>query len=565
MKRISRSLSAPVVCAFLQIVLGGQALPALSFWDNTPPNVLAQQLVRAMTDEQLAAQVFLLGYPGVTPPPVYLSRIETYGLGGVKIFGWNAPDTQTVAQAVDLVQKAASVSPFHIPLFVATDQEGGWVRHIKGNTSTTSGSLSLGAEGLAYDAYHTGNYLAHELAVMGVNMNFAPSVDLYINPDAHVIGPRSFSADPYEAGWLATAFVRGEMDAGVIPTAKHFPGHGNTSQDSHGGLPIIQDTWQTLKNREMIPYKMLIKEGLPAIMTGHLAFPQISGNLLPASLNPRLNRDLLRKKLGFQGVVITDDLFMVGAKPADWSETEPAIRALMAGNDLLLLSQPDNLEVADFWAVVAKMRAEPSFKETVQQAVSRDLLLKLKFLKSPLAPPLYPNPTHLALPDTAANQFFFSQAVRSVVLLKKDGLPWSPAAGKGLLVITPYGEFYDAVKQHFPDAVKLEYNYHFFGYNDAFRDEVVQKAPLASRILLLLATPGAYEYLKVLEPWKDKVTVVSVLSPAPLRKYPWVKTAIAAFGTDLDAFDAAVAVLDGQLHPTAKLPLHFSGLPDGGP
>ena len=355
------------------------------------------------------------------------------------------------------------------------------------------------------------------------------------------------------------------MDAGVIPTAKHFPGHGNTSEDSHGGLPIIQDTWETLKNREMIPYKMLIREGLPAIMTGHLAFPQISGNLLPASLNPRLNRDLIRNKLGFQGVVITDDLFMVGAKPADWSETEPALRALSAGNDLLLLSQPDQLEVKDFWAVTAKIQHDPSFKALVQQAVVRNLELKMKFLKGPTAPPLYPDSAHLALPNSEADKFFFSQAVRSIVLLKKGDLPWPREAGKGLLVITPYGEFFDAVKRHFPEAVKLEYNYHFFRYNDEFRDKVVQEAPKASRILILLATPGAYEYLKVLEPWKDKVAVVSVLSPAPLRKFPWVKTAIAAFGTDLDAFEAAVAVMDGQLHPTAKLPLHFDGLPQGGP
>ncbi|NNM67638.1 MAG: glycoside hydrolase family 3 protein, partial [Spirochaetales bacterium] len=403
----------------------------LDFWDKLPADVLAQRLAAAMDDEELASQVFLWGYPGVVPPESFVHSIAQVGLGGVKIFGWNAVSTKAVAEAVRTFQKAAQESPFHIPLLVATDQEGGWVRHIKGRTSQTSGNLSLGAENLGWDSYKTGFYLGQELAILGVNMDFAPSVDLYIDPEVNVIGPRSFGRFPYQVGWLGVAFVRGEMDSGVIPTAKHFPGHGNTSQDSHGSLPIIHDDWNVLKSREMIPYKMLIQEGLPAIMTGHLAFPEISGNLLPASLNPKLNRDLLRDKLHFQGVVVTDDLFMVGAKPKEWSITEPALRGLEAGNDLLLISQPADVQAADRRAVVRKMETDRAFRDLVRAAVVRVLELKLKFLKGPKAVPLFPDPDHLALPDGQAQKFFFGQAVRSTVLIKGNDLPWPPQAGKG--------------------------------------------------------------------------------------------------------------------------------------
>ncbi|NNM66804.1 MAG: hypothetical protein HKM06_02200, partial [Spirochaetales bacterium] len=133
-----------------------------------------------------------------------------------------------------------------------------------------------------------------------------------------------------------------------------------------------------------------------------------------------------------------------------------------------------------------------------------------------------------------------------------------------LLVVTPYNEFFHSVTAQFPGARELDYNYDFFGSNKQVRDRLLELAPGASRILLHLVTPGGYDYLRELEPWKDKVTVVCSLSPVPLRKFPWVKTAIAIFGTDSDAFDAGVGVLDGQVDPTAKLPLDFQGLPVGG-
>ncbi len=125
-------------------------------------------------------------------------------------------------------------------------------------------------------------------------MNFAPTVDVYANPDAHVIGPRAFSSDPVLTGILGIAYFKGMVEAGVIPTAKHFPGHGNADIDSHGALPILYDSLETLWKRDLVPYRLLISENIPAILSGHLSFPRITGNKQPSSLSPFFGIELLR-------------------------------------------------------------------------------------------------------------------------------------------------------------------------------------------------------------------------------------------------------------------------------
>ncbi|MFW5712804.1 MAG: glycoside hydrolase family 3 N-terminal domain-containing protein, partial [Spirochaetota bacterium] len=163
---------------------------------NSGITAQAERLVAAMSDTELLGQVFLLGYFGQTPSPQILDWIRDKHIGGVKIFGWNAENLQELGRSIGIMQSAATESGLRIPLFIATDQEGGWVRHIKGDTSITPGNLAIGATSLPYDAYYTGLYIGKELRSLGINMNFAPTVDIYSKENAHVIGPRAFAEDP---------------------------------------------------------------------------------------------------------------------------------------------------------------------------------------------------------------------------------------------------------------------------------------------------------------------------------------------------------------------------------
>ena len=188
--------------------------PALSFKDPGEPEVLAARLADAMTTEELLGQVFFLGWQGVGPSPDILRWIGTRGIGGVKIFPRNVSDLASLARDIGAMQRLAAGNRFAIPLFVATDQEGGWVRQIKDETSVSPGNLALGASGSPGDAYLTGYYLGKELAALGINMDFAPTADVYSNPEASVIGPRSFGSDPSSTGLFSAAFASGMRSAG---------------------------------------------------------------------------------------------------------------------------------------------------------------------------------------------------------------------------------------------------------------------------------------------------------------------------------------------------------------
>jgi beta-N-acetylhexosaminidase len=548
------------IAARLLFVFAASGLSALDFWDDKAPGPLADELVAAMTTPELASQALMLAFPDPVPDQNILDWIGARSLGGVKFFGWNAGTPVQVAEASAALQARSQKTRFRIPLLVATDQEGGWVRHIKGATTTTAGNLSLGSSGLPSDAYQTARLIGAELREMGVNMNFAPSVDLYTNAANTVIGPRSFGRDPVEAGVLGMAFFRGLQSRGVIATAKHFPGHGDTADDSHGILPIIHVDKATLEKRELVPYKMLIAEGLGAVMSAHIAYPEVAGNGLPASLSPELIDGLLRRDLGYQGVVITDDLYMEGARPNGWTIAQAAERALEAGNDLMLVSKPDWAQMGAWQALVSRADRDPVFLERLRTSVKRVLLLKLHALKGPGAVPLAPRGQDLAIPAAGADDLVLGTTARGATLLASASLPWKTADGAPL-VVTPYEGAYRAIAQRYPGATQLSYSYEFFNSDPAVAQQIAVRVAAARRTVFVLATPGGLDYLKALEPWKDKIAVVSLLSPVYLKDLPWVRDAVAVFGTNAAAFDVAAAVLAGEIQASGRLPLRFGAFP----
>jgi beta-N-acetylhexosaminidase len=342
----------------------------------TDAAVRAAALVDGMSDEETLGQILMLSYPGDAPNALFFDWIERRSLGGVKIFGWNADDSTKVAAAVGAIQGRALGTRLGIPLLVATDQEGGWIRHIKGATTITPGNMAIGASGRPYDAYRSANLIGRELAALGVNMNFAPSVDLATKPKSYIIGPRAFSDDPATAAALGSAFVRGLADAGIIATAKHYPGHGGTEDDSHGVLPVIRIDERTLWDRELLPFRVLAAEGIPAIMSGHLSFPLVSGDGSPASLSPYFMTTLLRGRLGFKGLAVTDDLVMDGAGLSAGSVSEACVRAVEAGNDLLMISKLFDTEDPAWQRLLSSYRERPAFKARVREAATRVVATK---------------------------------------------------------------------------------------------------------------------------------------------------------------------------------------------
>ena len=540
--------SAAIFFCILNLFISSALFP-VSFFDETEN--LAQAIVSEMTDEQALGQTFMLGWVGAEPSPLIVDWIRDRNIGGVKIFGWNTGDTMLLAQTIGALQKYSLDTQFSIPLFVATDQEGGLVRHVKGSTSETPGNMAIGASGYPIDSYKAGFYIGRELSVLGVNMNFAPAVDLFTKQDSTLIGPRSFGADPVSAGIFGAAFVKGLQASGVIPTAKHFPGHGDTDLDSHGVLPRIELPFDTLWNRELIPYRFMVKEGLPAIMSGHLAFPETPAGEAPASLSSWFLEDILRNRMGFDGLIITDDLMMNGAAVYAGSVSKAAKQALLAGNDIILLSKTPNLYDPIWTTLIQAMKDDPIFSGRVRDSATRILETKLKYLKGDNIVPYIPDLQKVNdnLPDPEGTAFFLDLAARSVTVIKGGGsaFPLTPEKSGRVLLAGSYNDFFTAGEKAYPDSV-------FFRFPGRSASELARLAANADTVIFCLSDEEDLVYLKALRGLGKQVIIFSVLSPYYVEDAQWADAAIAVYSYSPESFIAGFSVMLGKIPAEGKLP-----------
>jgi beta-N-acetylhexosaminidase len=518
------------------------------FFADMPAEALAVEMLSRMSDEDALAQTFMLGWVGAEPSPLIMDWIRDRHIGGVKIFGWNTEDTRKLAETVGTLQTAAMAGD-GIPLLVATDQEGGWIRHVKGATSETPGNMAIGASGYPRDAYLAGYYIGRELAVLGINMNFAPTVDLYTNSASTLIGPRSFGSDPVQAGILGAAFVRGHEKAGIIATAKHYPGHGDTDLDSHGVLPEITAPFEVLWERELVPYRMLARENIPAIMSGHLAFPNTQAASTPASLSPWFLRTVLRDMIGFRGLVITDDLMMNGATLSAGSLSRAAKQAFLAGNDIIMLSKTPNLYDPIWSSLVLAMREESDFRARVRDAARRVLEIKLKFLRGENAVPYVPDLRKLdtELPHPEGSAFFLDLAARSVTVIRGD-LPLTPQKAGKVLLAGQFDDFFRAGKNAYPGAVSYYYS------ASRGNGELNYYAREADTVIFCISDAPDLNLLRSLQNSGKKVYVFSVLSPTYIEEVPWTEGAIAVYSYAPESFVAGFSVLLGRIPAPGRLP-----------
>jgi beta-N-acetylhexosaminidase len=273
--------------------------------------------------------------------------VRKYHPGGVIYFNNSTRDNidtpKQIAQMSNALQKASSV-----PLLISTDQEMGLVTRIGPPFTQLPGTMALGAGRSTRDAEEAARITATELRAMGINQNFAPDADVNSNPANPIIGVRSFSSDPKLAADMTRAQVEGYEQrwfspGSVTSTAKHFPGHGDTSEDSHTSLPVSNRTLDQWREIDAPPFKAAIAAKVDSIMTAHIQVPRIDPSGDPATLSPRIITGLLREELGYDGVIVTDALEMAGVRKLH-SDAEVPVLAIKAGVDQLLM--PPNLGLA---------------------------------------------------------------------------------------------------------------------------------------------------------------------------------------------------------------------------
>ncbi len=348
-----------------------------------------EEILSSMTLDQKIGQMLMLSIRSWDDSPVNSTipsdlqeMISKYYVGNIILF---AENFSTVEDTVKLTSSLQNALDINIPMFISVDQEGGNVVRLSEGCSLP-GNMALGAIGLEESSYTAGVITGKQLYALGVNTNFAPSLDVNNNPQNPVINIRSFSEDPTIVASLGSAMISGIQSQNVSACAKHFPGHGDTQTDSHVGLPTIYKTLEELQSTELIPFQSAIDSGIDMIMTGHIQFPQIEHKkindiFVPATLSQKIITEILKEEMGFDGVVVTDSLQM-DAISQNFSTEEGAILSIAAGADILLmpLSVLNAGETEKLEALIASIKnaveTNRISEERINDAVTRILKVK---------------------------------------------------------------------------------------------------------------------------------------------------------------------------------------------
>ncbi|MEV5540315.1 glycoside hydrolase family 3 protein [Saccharopolyspora shandongensis] len=534
-----------------------------------------EQLVEKMRLEEKVGHLFVTYAYGSTADTVHPKNQEEFGvdtpaqvvrryhLGGIIYFtrteNLHAP--RQIAELSNGLQTAAVSSGAKVPLLICTDQEQGLVTRILEPATQFPGSMALGAGRSVEDAERAAAITGRELRAMGVNQNFAPSGDVNVNPVNPVIGVRSFSSDPSLAAELTAAQIRGYQDSeptdeAVSASVKHFPGHGDTKQDSHISLPVIKHDRQQWEQLDAPPFKEAIAAGTDVVMSAHIVVPKLDDSGEPSTLSPKVLTGMLREELGFKGVIVTDSLQMDGVRKKH-PDAEIPVLALQAGADLLLM--PKNLQIAIDGVINAVVTGRLS-EQRIDQSVER--VLALKAGRGVLANP-FVDVSNVDDVVGAEKNLEAAQTItdRTTTLVRNEGmlLPLKPP---GTVFVTGAGDkataaLAERIKARGPQTSALATGL------DPMQEQISQAVEQAKRNdVTVVLTNAAWnddnasqlDLVRALQQTGKPVVAVAVRDPydaARVELPAWVAT----YSDKAVAMESLTQVLFGEIAPVGKLPV----------
>ncbi|MHB1391728.1 MAG: beta-N-acetylhexosaminidase [Clostridia bacterium] len=362
----------------------GKSNPAAPVQDNkiieAKKNELEEKaavLISEMTLEEKVGQLLIVGFPPDTKADEIQDYIDRYRVSGFILFRRNYMDFDSqYALIKSLKEKNGLKNP--LPLFVSVDEEGGTVSRLpKGGTHFPDAKL-VGKAGDPELAYKTGEVIGQELRASGINLNFAPVLDIVSSSENTLLIKRSYGNTAEAVSIHGTAFINGIQSAGVIASPKHFPGHGSTSVDSHGKLPVINIDRNTFQSRELVPFKTAVDAGLDAVMVGHLAYPKLDPSGLPATMSSYFLTDVLRKEMGFKGISISDEIEMYGYMNGKATLEECVVTSFNAGLDMFVIGHTKKIQDKVLKALIGAWQEGRISEQRLNESVLRIIKVKLK-------------------------------------------------------------------------------------------------------------------------------------------------------------------------------------------
>jgi len=502
---------------------------------------------------------FMLAFEGTTAPPEFLAALGEGHIPGVTIFRHNVESAGQVAQLTDALQAASGSD---LPLLIAADQETGQLVGLGEDTTPFPGAMALGAVGEPDLAERVGAAVGTELRALGVTMNYAPVCDIATNPANPSLGIRSFSADSGAVAELAAATIRGMASAGVVATAKHFPGKGEAIVDPHHELPVLELDHNRLVTVELAPFRAAIDAAVPVVMVGHYAVPAVTGRRdLPTSVSEAMIDGVLRGEMGFDGVVITDALDM-GALPQGVGQIVDVIAAIRAGVDLLLCT--------------ADREAQERLRAGLDLAVGRGLVDPRPSLRrtTALRRTLSRDRPPIDVVGCAGHRQLAAEVARRSITLVRDD--------KGLLPLQPTGDLLAvmpvptdltpadtssrvapglaaALRRHHPNVTEIVTSPNPDAGEIA---AVAERARQSSMAVIGTTWAGAEQadlVRRVLAVGTPVVTV-ALRTPFDLAAYPEAPAHLCTYSIHPPSMEALADVVFGMSPTTGRLPAAIPGL-----
>lgn len=336
--------------------------------------VTISEVIENMSVEEKIGQMIFSSISGTELGAEEEKLIHQYKVGGIIV---NKKNITSPSQMVAYMNSLKEENKNNVPLFFGIDQEGGRIAKLPGDLRAIPSHFEIGKQNDPSFAFEIGTVLGKLVSSFGFNVNFAPVLDINSNPENPVIGDRSFGINPDVVSKLGIQMMKGIQGENIIPAIKHFPGHGDTSVDSHDELPVVQKTMPELEQMELIPFKQAIAEGADMVMIAHILLPSIDPEF-PSSMSEAIITDLLREKIGFDGVVITDDMTME-AITNSFDIGKASVMSVKAGADIVMVAHEFENVVKAITALTTAVENGEITEERIDQSVERILKLKNKY------------------------------------------------------------------------------------------------------------------------------------------------------------------------------------------